>query len=537
MILDAGSLPNGKDVKTDVCIVGAGIAGITLAREFVGKDIRVCLLESGGFEPDKVTQSLYWGENTGFPYYPLDTARARFFGGTSHYWNIPLGDELFGVRLRPLDPIDFEEREWVPYSGWPFRKEHLDPFYERAQSVCKIGPFTYDVKEWEDPVQTPRLPLLNGRVKTTMFQFASRDLFFSKYRNEISSSDMITAFLHANVTDIETNRTAGSVTRLRIAGLNGKKFYLSAKLFILALGAIETPRLLMLSNKIQKTGLGNQNDLVGRFFMEHPHLWSGMYIPSNESIFRNSGLYGIHKVKGVPVMGKLTLSEEVIRQERILNYVASIHPKMCPAPVSATHAEKKASLPVLKEHTSGNLTKHLGSAAADIGSITKKVFRKIRDHRKIKVFLLNHMSEQLPNPDSRVMLGEECDALGQRRVNLDWRMMPLDMRTIIRGQEIIDEELRHAGLGRLHIEMQDDSPPPPQLTGGWHHMGTTRMHVDPKKGVVDDNCRVHGIGNLFIAGPSVFPTGGYANPVLTIIAMAVRLADHVKGRMTGKGGS
>ncbi len=236
-------------------------------------------------------------------------------------------------------------------------------------------------------------------------------------------------------------------------------------------------------------------------------------------------------------MGKLTLSEEVIRQERMLNYVVSIHPKMCPAPYGVA-AEKviaasKAAKSLLLKNKIG---KHLGGMINDLEKIATSVYGKIRDNNKIRVFALNHMSEQLPNPDSRVTLMEECDALGQRRARLDWRMTHLDMKTIIRGQEIIDEELRNAGLGRLHIEMHEEVPPP-HLTGGWHHMGTTRMHTDPRQGVVDENCRVHGVSNLFIAGPSVFPTGGYANPVLTIVALSLRLADHIKKRMAEEGGS
>ncbi len=141
------------------------------------------------------------------------------------------------------------------------------------------------------------------------------------------------------------------------------------------------------------------------------------------------------------------------------------------------------------------------------------------------------MTEQVPNPNSRVMLAAERDSFGQNRVYLDWQLSPVDIRSTIRAQEIIDQEIRHAGLGRLHIQMKDDAPPP-GLGGGYHHMGTTRMHVDPKKGVVDENCRVHGISNLFVAGPSVFPTGGYANPVLTTVALAIRLADYVKNLMS-----
>jgi choline dehydrogenase-like flavoprotein len=498
LISDARSIPDGKTIDTDVCIVGAGVAGLTLAREFLGENTRVCLIESGGFEPDRTTQSLYWGEIRGFPYYPLDTSRARFFGGSSNCWHVPLGDNLLGARLRPLDPIDFEERDWVPYSGWPFTKDHLEPFYRRAQDVCRAGPFDYEAVNQENPGRNFRLPFLNGNIKTVIFNFIERDIF-REYREAIRRSENISAFLHANAVDIETNASVQKVTRLHGTTLNGNSFSIRAKFLLLALGAIETSRLLLLSNTVQKTGLGNRYDLVGRFFMEHPHLWSGIYIPSDDKIFNSTGLYKIRKVNGFHEMGKLALSEDVLRQERILNYCTSIHPKMYPEPETGR-----------------------GTA--------KALFRKMGVKRKIKAFHLNHMSEQLPNPASRVVLSDECDALGKRRADLDWRLSPLDMRTIIRAQEIIDEELRRAGLGRLHIEMQSETPPP-HLTGGWHHMGTTRMNSDPKKGVVDKHSRVHGIDNLFIAGPSVFPTSGYANPVLTIIALTLRLADHVKSRV------
>jgi choline dehydrogenase-like flavoprotein len=544
MIVDARSLPQNETIETEICIVGAGPAGITLAREFINEEFRVCLLESGGLEPDKVTQSLYWGESVGHPYYPLDTARARFFGGTSHYWHIAIGDNRLGVRLRPLDEIDFEEREWVPYSGWPFGRSHLDPFYERAQSICQIGPFTYNVEDWEDPVKTPRLPFVNDRVKTTIFQFGSRDLFFSEYRDEITRADNITTYLHANVINIETTETAQSVSRVRVACLEGNKFCVSAKLFILAMGGIETPRLLLLSNNVQSAGLGNQNDLVGRFFMEHPHLWSGIFIPSDPNIFSSTALYKVHTGNKVPIMGKLTLTEEVLRREKLLNYCVSIHPKLWPNLRHQITASKGVdSLKVLCSAIShGNIpddfSKHVGNVITDIGGIATNVQKKVmrtlerefKRSKKSKVFHLNHMAEQAPNPNSRVTLIGERDALGQNRIQLDWQLSPIDVRSIIRAQEIIDEELRRAGLGRLHIELHDETPPP-DLHGGWHHMGTTRMHVDPKKGVVNENCRVHGISNLFIAGSSVFPTGGYANPVLTTVALVIRMADHIKKLM------
>ncbi len=151
MFIDSRSIDGASVVDTDVCIVGAGVAGLTVAREFRQAKFKTCIIESGGEKADKATQALYWGENIGIPYFPLDTARARFLGGSSHYWGVRLVGNGLGVRLRPLDPIDFETREWVPYSGWPFDKAHLDPYYERAQTVCRIGPYSYDPRAWTDP--------------------------------------------------------------------------------------------------------------------------------------------------------------------------------------------------------------------------------------------------------------------------------------------------------------------------------------------------------------------------------------------------
>jgi choline dehydrogenase-like flavoprotein len=549
MIIDARTLSENETVKTDVCIVGAGTAGITLAREFMHQKFRVCLLESGGSEPDKDTQLLYWGENTGHPYYPLDTARARYFGGSSNLWRIAIGDNGLGARMRPLDEIDFEERDWVPYSGWPFAKSHLEPYYERAQAICKIEPPTYAVEDWEDPEKTPRLSLVGERVKTVIFKFGSRSHFIKDYPEEIRRADNITTYLNANVTDIETNETAQTVARLRVVCLQGSRFWISAKVFILAAGGIETPRLLLISNKTQSTGLGNQNDLVGRFFMEHLHFWSGIYRPSNPDIFSKTGLYDrIHTVNGVPIIGKLSLSDKVLREKKMANHCIELIPRvvlnssLCRFIYPRIKSESVTSFNTVRSairngHFPDDFGKHLSCMVTGMDGVTAAAYRKFRrklcglfDKRRIRVLRLAHMTEQVPNPNSRVTLIEDRDNLGLNRVRLNWQLSPIDILSAIKAQEILDEDLRRAGLGRLYIEMSNEKPPA-NLHGGYHHMGTTRMHVDPKKGVVDANCNVHNTSNLFIAGPSVFPTGGYANPILTIVALGVRLADHVKNLM------
>jgi choline dehydrogenase-like flavoprotein len=549
VIIDARSVHRDEIIETEVCIVGAGLAGLTLAKEFIDQNFRVCLLESGGLKPDRETQALYQGENIGHPYYSLDSARARYFGGTSNRWHIAVGDDCSGVRMRPLDAIDFEKRDWVPFSGWPFDKSYLDPFYERAQEICKITPTTYDVADWADPSKTPPLNFGEDRVKTVIYKFGSRLPFVEDYSEIIRAANNITTCLYANVTEIETDETAHNVKRLRVECLEGNKFWVKANLVILATGAIEIPRLLLSSNQTHKTGLANQNDLVGRFFMEHPHSWTGFYIPSSPEIFRTTALYSdIHKVHSVPIIGKLSLSEEVIRKEKLLNYVGQIIPRIrlrsslshvfYPAVDSkSVRSYKMLRSAISQRKPPDDLLKHFRNILSGIDDFAVTAYRNIKrrairlvDKRKLPVFCVAIMSEQAPNPDSRVTLGDERDALGQRLVRLNWQLTPMDINSIIRSQQIMDEAFRKSGLGRLYIELSDETPPH-KIEGGYHHMGTTRMHSDPKKGVVDQNCQVHDMSNLFIAGPSVFPTSGQANPALTTVALCVRLADHVKELM------
>ena len=246
-------------------------------------------------------------------------------------------------------------------------------------------------------------------------------------------------------------------------------------------------------------------------------------------------------------MGKITLSEGTLRKERILNWVTSIHPSYR---LSYNHymghyepgvsACRAIELSLKKGRLPENIKNHIQDALSDTQSIFRFIYRKIKGKFKrdfsrskhITVYRLNPMVEQAPNPESRVFLGTERDALGQARIKLNWQLTPLDTYTITRAQEILDEELRRAGLGHLVIETKKDSIPK-GIHGGWHHMGTTRMHSDPKYGVVDPNCRVHGISNLYIGGASTFPTSGYANPVLTTVALVIRLADHIGKIMDG----
>ena len=541
MIFDGRKIPDGETIHADLCVIGAGVAGICLARQFSKSSLKIAVIESGGLKPDKKTQSLYYGENIGIPYYPLDTARARFFGGSSHYWRVRLPDQGMGVRLRPMDPIDFTAREWIPYSGWPYDKRTLDPYYEEAQHFCRIGPFRYDPEYWNSDGRRA-LTFKDDRVKTTLFQFAERGVIFREHGNALERDENTTVYLHSNAAEIESTPNAGEVTRVRVKCLEGPEFFVRAKHYVIATGAIETARLLLLSSGTCKTGLGNQNDLVGRFFMEHPHLWSGRFVPANLAVSNATEMYRIFKKNGTYLWAKLTLAEETLRTEKLANWVASIHVDWHKSydHYMLRHTRGVASYRALRGVLGGNqpvssILKNAIGMIGDPGNVAMAMFRKIKggfaqdfDRSKyIAVFKLNHMSEQTPNPDSRVTLADSRDALGQRRAQLDWRLNDIDIRTITRAQQIVDAALRRSGLGRIDIETREDRIPP-KIHGGWHHMGTTRMHDDPRQGVVNSDCRVHGVSNLFIAGASIFPTVGYANPVLTTLAVVLRLSRHIK---------
>lgn len=558
MLIDSRILPADMVIETEVCIIGAGPAGITLAYEFLGDNFDVCLLESGGFKPNSDVQALCQGETVGNLFQDLHETRHRQFGGTANSWPVRLNGKQLGVRYVPLDPIDFEKRDWVPYSGWPFSKSHLDPFYKRAQKLYKIGDFAYDAHSWSNREVTP-LPFHGDRVISSVFHFGSRSPFIDAHRKQISQGKNITVYVFANILELEMEEQANTVKRLRAASLKNNQFYVKAKFFILATGGVENARLLLLSNKKYLNGLGNQNDLVGRYFMDHQSI-SSFFIPSNRKVFNSTAFYDLRHLEQGMVAGKLGLSEATMRHERLLSTAVSLHPKPEGYQPQSYKSKKNSSKAVtslkylvssnLKGSFSKNVFQHLGNIVVGLDDIFVASLRRIQKlqpttsfhsttiqwgwsklkHKESKyaIFELIQMLEQAPDPENRITLSDQCDPFGQKKAKLHYSWGNLEFYSAKRTQEIIGEELSYSGLGKLISWIELTGSTEPQFHTAHHHIGTTRMHPDPKQGVVDTHCRVHGISNLYVAGSSVFPTGGSANPTLTILALSIRLADHLK---------
>lgn len=530
MIVNANDVPRGITLETDICIIGAGPAGISLAREFDGQPFRVVLLEAGKLRRDRAAQALYKGDNVGLHYEDLDQARSRYFGGSSNCW---------GGFCRPLDPQDFESRDWVPNSGWPIGRAELMPYYRQAHALLQLGPFEYDATRWENWIGRPdaRLaPLPGDRAMNLICQLSPPTRFGRHYRADMMHSRNIVTYLNANVTEIEAPGSGARVSAVRVRTLAGVTFKVTARTYVLAVGGVETPRLLLASNRYQRAGIGNQNDLVGRYFMDHPRLRSGTIRFRNPAA--NSTIYDLHVTlpggvmsQGVKIAGYFGLTADVQRAERLGNtrcYTVSRYVGDDPASYAAVSHIRQflhgaGSLRERSRADLVNIAKQLPSVAVLAAGL------KFRLPFLARGFSLETVVEPTPLPDSRVTLGHGRDRLGMPRVKVEWRLGEMEKRTIRRTQEILDDDLRHTDAGSVTVEAPaDDEPWPDTLRGCWHHMGTARMADDPRRGVVDRHCRVHGIENLYIAGSSVFPTCGADMPTITIVALALRLANHIK---------
>jgi choline dehydrogenase-like flavoprotein len=524
---DARELEDGAAIGGDLCIVGAGAAGISIARAFAGTRVRVCLLEGGGLEFEEAIQDLFKGEDVGRRYFDLDACRLRFFGGTTNHWE---------GRCRPLDAIDFETRDWVPHSGWAIARADLDPFYPQAQKLCQLGPLQYAGQDWLRAGET-LIPFAPDRFRNLIWQYSPPTRFGEVYRPELARADNLDVVLHANVIDIDANEAGSQVRALRLATLDGKRFQARAKVYVLACGGLENPRLLLAANRQIPDGLGNARGVVGRYFMEHLHIVAARVLVGDPREIDFSDYdHRLTPTRGHGVVGCMNLSPETQRAERLLNYDANVTEDNVGA---SGYAALRRIWNALQAHaTPQDLFGDLKTALLDIDDTFAGLAGRfgLREYQPTAgSFRLWSFCEQAPDPDSRITLSRERDALGMPRIKLDWRLAEPNKTSLRRTVEVLAQEFGRTGTGRIQLQewlLEPSNRWSDELVGGFHPMGTTRMAANPAEGVVDRDCRVHGIANLYVAGSSTFATAGTANPTLTIVALALRLAEHLRTELT-----
>ncbi|MFI4928172.1 MAG: GMC oxidoreductase, partial [Burkholderiales bacterium] len=531
MITDAETIEQGACLRPDVCIVGAGPAGISLALSLTGRGLQVLLLESGRMQEDPTTQALYAGEVADERLHsPPDKYRQRRLGGSSAIW---------GGRCVPFDPIDFEKRDWVADSGWPICHDDLAPFYPQANQLAEAGRYAYDADEVFGPGGAPLIRQLVSKVVRTnsLERFSCPTNFGERYEARLRVARDIEVLLGANCTRVVLEAEGHAVREVSVSTLGGKRFRVAARSTVLALGGLETARLLLASRDVAPLGVGNDHDVVGRYYMCH--------IAGNVGQLTLSGTPSevqhayVRTPEGIYCRRRLSIAPEEQRRCGLLNAVARLHfPRIAdPAHrngvlsglflarnfISYEYSKRlrdgeEGGLALQAQHLRNVLCDPLDTAAflghwALKRTLAPRKYPSVILRNRTNRFSLEMHAEQAPRRESRVTLTDSVDALGVPRLRVDWRYDPQDIASVRRMLDLIAVELQHTGAGRLEYNPATLEEELMRFGAyGGHHVGTTRMGVDRRNSVVDADCRVHGVDNLYIASSSVFPTSGQANP-------------------------
>lgn len=518
---DARTDDVGATLSAPICIFGAGIAGITLARELSMRFDNILLIESGGLDYSDEAMDLYTAENIGLPYYDLTACRLRYFGGTGNHW---------AGYCRSNDPISYEARPDLGIPAWPISFEEMQPYVSRAAKLLGISDDFFNPaallapQNWGDAVEKTAAAqdfflAVNQIADIDYIRFADR------FGADIIASNRIHLVTDLSALELVASEDGGSIVAANCRTLTGKDVRVTSDCFVLACHTIENARLLLASNRQEPAGLGNGHDLVGRNFMEHPYINASILaVPDG---FPEALVRSLANAQNRFVC--LSLRPEIMQRESTLAY-------NCFFSTRIGNSEIGRALDRLRDgwDGTGQTLSDARAVVSDPGFLMGAVKDTLGWGEGMSFLVLEQMIEQSPNPESRVVLSPtERDALGQPRANLDWRLNDLDLHTFRTGQEFVVRELGALGLGRVRVEEITHELLAERVVGHYHHYGTTRMGETERTGVVDKNLRLFGKDNLSILGGSVFPGAGSHGPTMHIIAMAYRLADRLRDEYHG----
>lgn len=465
----------------DFCIVGGGPAGITLALRLAGFGWDVVLVEGGGHEYSQRSQSLYRCPSSALEVYAEET-RLRFLGGTSNHW---------AGRCRPFEPSDFTDSPPGSLPGWPIAFAEIERYLPEAMAIVDLPPGA-DFKAIN--------PAMKGdEFDADRFLLSSPTRFAQKYAEDLGKADGLDLFINCNCVDLEFDQSSGRLTAVVVSDYELRREKLHAKTFILATGAIENARQLLNSESLVASGIVNPEGLVGRCFMEHLNVEMGNFILKEGQTRDSCQYFTTDAFVTEQHSGKGNVTTTVLSEVRAYGITAGV-----------------------KEFLE-NLTCKIG-IAHKLDFIAK--FNCPGDG------VISTMIEQFPNAKSRVLMLNERDELGMAKVKINWELSSADRNTIkVIGLEMA-KYFAESELGFVKLnEYVYDTSLPLKMAPHAHHMGTTRMAASPEFGVVDTNCKVFGTDNLYVAGSSIFATGGASNPTMPLLQFALRLADHLNDKM------
>lgn len=548
MLSDARDRPAGEQLRTEVCVIGSGAAGTTLAVELIGAGVDVVVLEGGGIRLEPDAQATYRGHlSEGTVHDPLDLVRQKRLGGTTHQW---------GGRCAPLQAIDFEARPWVPHSGWPVDLGDLLPHYRRAHHYCDLGAFAYLARE----ALGEAIPFVAGGRPTlvsdeALWRWSPPVKFWRRFRSVMAASRNARVLYHANVVRLERDPAAGRITRAVAAAAPGRHFEVEARIYVLAAGGLDCARLLLASNRESPDGIGNEHDLVGRFYMTHPVAEVGT-VAFGQSQRAAAGAFQ-RAGDGVYCRRMLRLTEEAQQRYGLRNLAAAL---WYPDPLDPSHRDGLLSaFALVRAGMAGtgvdwkstgvharygdiaDVPAHVRNVARDFPRVvrygTTWVRRRWYARRSLPSFMSDHRTgsmrlrfdaEQAPDHENRITLTRDRDAFGVPRLRLHYRVNQADRASIARSLGLIRDEFHRLEVGTVEVPADEDGLDDIAFGDGTHQMGVTRMSDSPRRGVVDRDCRVHGAPNLYVVSSSVFPTSGSVGPTLTVVALAIRAAEVIR---------
>ncbi len=517
MIADIADL-TGPTLECDVCIVGSGVIGLAMARALLGSGIRVTVLEAGPATFDAASQSAYEPDSVEGNFGGAVDGRRRQLGGTSNSW---------GGQALPLDPIDFEKRDWVPHSGWPIGPEVITPWLDRAADYMGIDTLDFD-RDVFDRFGIERERFDPAQFRYHISKWAPDPRMIVRHRPALAASASLRILYRAAVTDIALNDAGDRIEQVVARAPDGANVTVRARHFVIATGAIETARLLLAAERRAGRAIGAGSRHVGRYLMDHPSGHIGQLDSRDpRATQRWFNMFYLDKRK---FSVRLSLAEAEQRAARMLNASCGFNFILPPgSPVSALRDAKQA----LGERRYRAALAAIARSVPGIAGLASTAKAKLFDqrgyfpHAQIGITI---NCEQVPDPDNHVTLGQRQDVLGIPHSAIRWVPDAATGRTVRHFSMLLARQMAAAGIGTFVPApwLEDDDAWRSALRDAYHPMGTARMAESPEQGVVDSDLRMFGLANGWIAGTSVFPTAGHSNPTFTAIALAIRLADRLK---------